>query len=585
MEKILEFIKNHKKAVVITVTSVLVVALIILGLFLYLDHQNKQYKVEEVANFKYYVLYKDNKMGVIDTKGNIIVEPIYDDVKIPNPQRSVFICEKDESKIVQNANKETIFTEYEEVSAIDTKGTVSNIPYEKQVLRYKQNGKYGLINYEGKVITKPIYESIDGLENKESELLVKQNGKYGVINQKGAKIVKAEYDDIVADGYYDEEQKYALSGYVTTLKTQDGYRYGYINSKREKVLDVKYNSIYRVLELNNAEDVYLIATRNGQVGVVKNGKVIVNYAYQNIEYDDYNNLFILERSSKIGVADSEGNQIIPVDYEQINIKGIYIQAIGFDGNTTYFDINGNKIEGKYESVLKTNNENYLITIDKNGQYGIINAQEEVVLENNYRYLEYLYEDYFIASNEDGYLGIINNIGDIVVEFQYEVLQKVDNTNVIEAKKMTENITELYSAKLEKVYTQENASIYIYENYIEVYSTNEVVDFDLQGNKIENTLVHAGGLFAKKKDDKWGLIDSQNNVVVDFIYDKTTSLNEYGFAGIKKDGKWGVINSNGDIIQEPIYNMENVSKNPEFIGPYYKVYYGYGESYYTNEVKE
>ena len=38
------------------------------------------------------------------------------------------------------------------------------MPYEKKVLRYKQNGKYGLIDYEGKVITKPIYEEIEGLD-------------------------------------------------------------------------------------------------------------------------------------------------------------------------------------------------------------------------------------------------------------------------------------------------------------------------------------------------------------------------------------------------------------------------------------
>lgn len=234
MKKILEFIKNHKGKVAIIVTSILVVTIVILSIFLYSNYKKKQYQVEEVSKYDYYVLYENEKMGVIDTKGNVIIDAIYDNLKIPNPQKAVFICEKDENKIAKNSNKETIFSEYEEVSAIDTKGTVSSIPYEKQVLRYKQNGKYGLINYEGKVITKPIYESIDGLENKESELLVKQNGKYGVINQKGAKIIKAEYDGIVADGYYNEEQKYALSGYVTTLKTQDGYRYGYINSKEKR---------------------------------------------------------------------------------------------------------------------------------------------------------------------------------------------------------------------------------------------------------------------------------------------------------------------------------------------------------------
>lgn len=88
------------------------------------------------------------------------------------------------------------------------------------MLRYKEKDKYGLIDYEGKVITKPIYEEIESLENKEGELLVKKDGKYGVISQKGACIIKNEYDGIIADGYYDETQKYALSGYIVTLKTR-----------------------------------------------------------------------------------------------------------------------------------------------------------------------------------------------------------------------------------------------------------------------------------------------------------------------------------------------------------------------------
>lgn len=233
-----------------------------------------------------------------------------------------------------------------------------------------------------------------------------------------------------------------------------------------------------------------MATRNGQAGVVKNGKVIINYAYQSVEYDDYNHVFILKRSSKIGVADQEGIEIIPVEYEQINVKGIYLQAIGFDGITTYFDAKGNKIEdNQYESVLRTQSPNYWITINAKGKYGIMNPQGQVILDNTYRYLEYLYEDYFIASNEEGYLGIINNLGDVVVDFQYEVLQKVDNTNLIEAKILKENKTDLYSSKLEKIDTKQNVSIY----------PNE--------------------------------------------------------------------------------------KEPEYIGPYHKVYYGYGESYYTKEPEE
>lgn len=220
MEKVVEFVKNYKIKIAIIVAIFLISIVIGLGICFYLDYQNKQYEVEEVSSFQYYPVYEKGKMGVIDTSGNILVEPIYEEVKIPNPQKAVFICQDTEKTVIQNDKKENLFSEYDQVSPIDTRGTVSNIPYEKRVLRYKKGEKYGLIDYEGKVITKPIYDEIQGLENKESELLVKKDGKYGVINQKGAQIIKIEYDQIVADGYYDEQQKYALSGYIVSVKTR-----------------------------------------------------------------------------------------------------------------------------------------------------------------------------------------------------------------------------------------------------------------------------------------------------------------------------------------------------------------------------
>lgn len=236
---VFEVIKENKLKTGIIIGILLVVISIVVSIYFYLDYQAKQYEVEEVTHFSYYLLYENKKMGVIDTNGNILVEPIYDDIKIPNPTNPVFVCANEEKTLVLNDKKETLFTQFEEVTAINTKGTASNMPYEKKVLRYKQNGKYGLIDYEGKIVTKPIYEQIEGLENKESELLVKKEGKYGVINQKGARIIKTQYDEIIADGYYDENQKYALSGYVVGTKTEDGYRFRIYKFKKKKSIRPK----------------------------------------------------------------------------------------------------------------------------------------------------------------------------------------------------------------------------------------------------------------------------------------------------------------------------------------------------------
>lgn len=217
MKNILDFVKNNKLKILI---SIIVLIVIIIGAYKILESKKKEYVITEVSKYNYFVLNKDSKYGVIDTMGKIIVEPIYDNVKIPNPEKAVFICRQEDKPIALNDLNEKIFTEYEEVNTISLNGIISNIPYEKTVLKYKKNGKYGIIDFEGRKITNPIYEEIKGLENKETELLVKLNGKYGVINVKGAKLIKAEYDNIVADGFYTDKNKYGLSGYIVSNKTR-----------------------------------------------------------------------------------------------------------------------------------------------------------------------------------------------------------------------------------------------------------------------------------------------------------------------------------------------------------------------------
>lgn len=50
--------------------------------------------------------------------------------------------------------------------------------------------------------------------------------------------------------------------------------------------------------------------------MIKDGKEIINHAYQDIEYDDYNQTFILKRGSNTGVSDINGQEIIPLEYER-----------------------------------------------------------------------------------------------------------------------------------------------------------------------------------------------------------------------------------------------------------------------------
>lgn len=577
----LDFVKNNKIKIIVLG---IVLFLITVVIYQVLETNKKEYNPIEVSTYNYFILNKDSKYGVIDTSGKVIVEPIYDNVKIPNPEKAVFICKEADKFIAVNNLNEKIFTEYEEIDAISLNGTVSNIPYEKTVLKYKKNGKYGIINFEGKEITKPIYEEIKGLENKETELLIKLNGKYGVINVKGAKLIKPEYNNIVADGFYTDKDKYGLSGYIVSNKTTEGYIYGYINNKYKKVLKVEHNEIERILDTKNEEDTYLIASKNGKYGIIKNGKVLTNYAYQGIEYDSESSLFEIEKSEKYGIIDYNGRIIIPIEYTGIEIKGIYIYAYTDTEEMIVYNMQGERVRDlKYASITKTQNENYQITINEDGFYGIINGKNEELVENKYSYIEYLFDDYFIVANEQGKLGVINIGKEEKIQLKYDVVQRINDAKVIEAKLLSDQKTDIYNSNLELVYSIKNAIIYKEDKYLKIYTKEEDKYLDFNGNEIETKEVFKNNaLIANKKDNKWGFIDRDGDIVVEHTYDKVTEFNEYGYAGISLNDKWGVIDSKGNIVKEPSYENIETNSAPEFLGEFYKVYYGYGEFYYTDK---
>ena len=476
-------------------------------------------------------------------------------------------------------------TEYEQVEPIKLKNIQSDLMYEKSVLKYKKDNKYGIINFEGKEITKPEYDEIDSLGYKEGELLVKKDGKYGVMNINGYLIIPTEYDQIAVDKYYTDENSYKDDGYIVSLTTNEGYRYGYINKDGEKILETEYNELSRINDIENSQDVYILCAKNGQYGVNKNEENIIQNEYQSIIYNEVNNIFIVERSKKYGVRDINGTEIIPIEYSQIDTTGIYIYAQGEDGEKVFNAVGEEQDISANIQILNTNSENYRIKIDSsNGtKYGVVDKENNQIIEQKYNYIKYLSDNYFIVSTENGKLGIIDDKENPKLELKYDSIENVYSKDIIQATVANENIIEIYSKNLEQLCNMQNAIVESNKEYIKIYNDTETKYFDNNGQELKNTDIFPNNtLFSKMENGKWGFIDKLGNVKVDYQYDKVTEFNEYGFSAIQKDGKWGAINQNGEIVIEPTYEL-NSTIVPSFIGKYYKVTYGVGEIYYTDKV--
>ncbi len=578
---------ERKGRIIILITLAIFIA-VGLGVFLWIQ-SSKNYEIEEITSKDYYTLYQDGKVGVINTSGEVLIEPIYDSIQIPNPKKPVFICLSNYNKqkdsydtTIRNEKNEEIFNQYEEVSSIKVNGIAGEIPYEKSALKYKKDNRYGLISFEGKEITKPIYEEIDSLPYKEGEFLVKKDGKYGVLNPKGAQMVKIEYDDITGDGYYDKNYKNA--GYIAGTKSEEGYLYSYLRNDGNVLLKKEYNDIVRINEIEDANNVYLIASKTGKKGLYKNSKQIINCEYQTLEYNEECQLIIAKRNDKYGIFNLEGKQILPVENSEVSIKGIHILATK-DNKQTEYDLNGNPVNGvKYKSISATANEEFFITVNQSNRYGLINKKEVEVIENKYAYLEYLTGQYFAVYSDDNKIGIIDSSGKIVLDMKYDVIQKIKGSNLVQAIVLDSNKVELYTEDIKQVAIQENASIYLSDSYIKLASPDKISYFKLDGTATTSKKIFpTNEMFASVKNGFWGFEDKDGNIKVERKYDSVTEFNEYGFAGIKLDGKWGVIDKSGNIIVQPIYTIEQKNTEPKFLGKYYEINYN-GDTYYTNEIK-
>lgn len=572
-----------KKKSIIILIVILIIAILVSTYFIIkkVQQENRKYDIETVSEYKYFVVKEDEKYGVIDTKGNKIIETKYEDVKIPNPEKEVFICYENNSTKVVNDKNEEIFSEYENIEPLRLKNISSDLMYEKSILKYSEDEKYGIIDFEGNKITKAIYDEIDTLQYKEGELLVKKDGKYGVINLKGTLLVKPNYDKIEADKFYDEEFGYKKSGYIVSNTTEEGYRYGYVDLNGKELIETKYNDISRITEIDD-DNIYIICAENGKYGLIRNREKIIENEYQAIIYTESNNTLTALKGKKYGVMSIEGKEIVPFDYKQIDITGKNIYATDNSENIKIFDENGNEIDINENlailDVQDTEYKIYIQTYDEKTIYSIYKNGNKVT-QNSYTYIKYLYENYFIACNEEGKLGIIDDNEITRIKFDYNSIQRIENTNLIQTQNSDSNMIEIYSKEMRKICELGNATLQSNEEYVKIYNNNEVKYISKEEKEVKNTdIFRNNNIFAKKVGSKWGFVDNNGNKVVDYKYDQVTEVNKYGFAGIMQDEKWGVIDSNGKIIAQPIYEINN--REPTFIGEYYQVIYGNGEIYYT-----
>ena len=459
----------------ISIIIVAIIVIISLAISIYIPNKDKLSNEKIDTSKNYETIEMNGKIGVKDGE-NVIIEPQYDKIIIPNEHKDVFMCESGEDAKFVNSKNEEIFQNYDDVELIE----YADSKYEKNILRYEKNGKYGLLNINGKTITDAKYEDLTSLTDKEGEVLVKENGEYGIIDEKGNTKIKNKYDSIQSDGFYTDESGYKKAGYIVSVVTNDGYRYGYYDSDGVQVLNEEYNQITRLTQIKS--DTYLIVAQNGQYGVFINNSKIINPRYQSIDYNSDLQLFIVERTKQYGAINLKGVEVIPTEYTELTVNGIYLYA-SKDDEQKVFDANGKTVDIPFNVYINSTSSSKYFIKNQDGKYTVVNSSFEELTKQNYHFIEYAYDNYFIATNEQDKVGVIDTEENIVVEFNYDLIQLIKGKSIFQAIDFEENETDIYDSKFDLALEMSNANIEILDDGVKVHNNEQEILLDNTGKII------------------------------------------------------------------------------------------------------
>lgn len=200
---------------------------------------------EGLAKFAIYDEEGVLRWGFVDKKGNVVVQPIYKEVKsfsegvapVKLPSQSWGYIDKTgafviapqyySAKIFRNGLA-VVYKNIDEATIVDKENKVvlteshNDLHVDGNLIMFEKDYKFGWLNREGKVVIPAIYEEIHPFSTRDLAL-VRMNNLFGYINKKGEMVIEPQYADA-----------YMFLGDIAPV-TNDGYT-GFIGKKGNYVI-------------------------------------------------------------------------------------------------------------------------------------------------------------------------------------------------------------------------------------------------------------------------------------------------------------------------------------------------------------
>lgn len=445
-------------------------------------------------------------------------------------------------------------------------------------LGQKSDLKFGLIDSLGKVVIPIEYNDILPFNN---NLLVQKENKWGMINYENKVLVALSYDS-----YEFESSQQSISPqsminvFFLTVKSTINYNPEY-----------SYNAIFlaqdnKLIILNDYDKLEHDYSRNPMqkdgkrfISISKNGKKgLLNEDYQevvppNFEIFEYNRnnqgLFRVSQAGKFGFWDRNFMEIIPLEYDYAESFQSDSTALVLKNGTFYRIDTKNKVNSNgiltpewKKGELSFVTDKKFLSVETNEFQGIVNTstnsmvlpivynksitpvQINSFLEVNKalfkeKKLEFIdkpdmiaeilfHQNKIIVKNFNNQYGIIDSTFNVLIDFEYDKLESIPCAlNYL-----------LYTKNGNEGVMDYNGNDLFKEAY-------EEVRYDIHYEQERD-------IFKVKKNEKWGVINFDNKNLLPFEYDSIKFLGHWNRPKVKlwvveKNNYFGVVDENNNIF--------------------------------------
>ena len=277
-----------------------------------------------------------------------------------------------------------------------------------------------------------------------------------------------------------------------------------------------------------------------------------------------------------GLYDVHKGEIIPCIYDEISVflqDSLYLCIVVKDGKYGVIDINSNVvIPMEYDKIQLMTDR--VLRAKKAGKYGVINFSNQVLVSFDYDdYLDdYYFNDGVTAFSKNGKWGIVANNNQTISPFIYDRIYS-PNADRDLARMVKNEKYGLINRKGEEVMPPLFDDIGSLEGFIEIKKNGKYgimkENKQLVAPIYDYIIMWYKDFFKVRLNKKMGLLSKKDGrILVPIEYDDIQIENNDKTIFVKKNNKWGLLDESG-VVKIPLMYDEKGNHSPLTNGNLYK----------------